>query len=106
MKFKKDLRKHIHRFDTYDIVQAFKIMGNQYRMNILLALEKQSNITLDQINGLVGGEFKNISAHTKKLFEAGLIEKKYIGVAVQHKLSEYGKVAVKVFRIFQKDPYL
>jgi len=105
MKLKKDLKKHKCRFGDYDILDAFKMMGNRYRMNILLVLDDNSNLTLDQINGLVGGEFKNIHVHAKKLHLYGLINKKYVGVSVQHTISEYGKVAVFCYNKFLKDPY-
>ena len=105
MKLNKDQKKHIHRFNQYDTVQAFKVMGNLYRINILLLLDKKPGLTLDQINGVVGGEFKNISAHSSKLSNAGLIQKKYKGAAVLHTLSEYGRIAVSAYKSFQKDPY-
>jgi predicted transcriptional regulator len=103
MKTKKDFKKHIRKFDEYDIIQAFKSMGNAYRMNILIKLEKNPKMTLDQITRSVGGDFKNNSFHTRKLFLAGLINKKYKGAAVQHTLSDYGKVALKAYYLFKKN---
>ena len=103
MKFKKDEKLHIHRLEKNEIIVAFKVMGNEYRMNMLLSLQNNSGISLDQINGLVGGEFKNISTHMKKLHQAGLVFKKYKGKHVQHSLTEYGKRAIFAFNLFSKD---
>ena len=103
MKLVKDKKSHLRRLEKIEIINAFKIMGNEYRMNMLLVLEKNPNLTLDQINGLVGGEFKNISTHMKKLATAGLVHKKYKGTYVQHLLTEYGKRAVQTFELFSKE---
>ena len=105
MKLKKDTKRHIQRFGDYETTNAFKMMGNDYRMNILLVLRDHPGLTLDQINQQVGGDIKNIHSHTKKLFNAGLIHKRYQGNAVQHTLSGYGKVALKAFSLFiEYDP--
>ena len=103
MKLIKNKKKHIRRLEKLEIINAFKVMGNTYRMNMLLVLKNKPGLTLDQINGLVGGEFKNISIHMKKLSTAGLVNKKYKGVYVQHTLTEYGKRAVISFELFSKD---
>ena len=105
MRLKKDPKKHLRRFEKQEILDAFKMLGNEYRMNVLLALKRYPNITLEQINDHVGGDFKNIHVHVKKLSIAGLVNKKYKGNHVQHTLSEYGKVAVDCFHRFEKDPY-
>ena len=105
MKLKKDLKKHLYRFSDEDILIAFKMMSNKYRMNILLTLLEHPDLSLDQINGLIGGEFKNISFHSRKLYQAKLISKRNKGMYTQHRLTEYGKKAVKSFLDFQKDPY-
>jgi len=105
MRANKDLKKHIHRFDDYDIIEAFKALGNKYRLAIILELKRRPDITLEQINQHVGGEFKNISFHTRKLFIAGLVSKKYKGMFIEHKLTEYGKIAIKAYELFTKDPF-
>jgi predicted transcriptional regulator len=106
MKSIKDRKKHLRRFESDDIVNAFKMMGNGYRMDILNILSKNPGLSLDQINQHVGGDIKNIHAHTKKLHMAGLIHKKNKGVAVQHILSSYGQYSTQAYKLFTKDPYL
>jgi DNA-binding transcriptional ArsR family regulator len=105
MKLKKDRQKHLQRLDDEGIISAFKAMGNAYRMEMLLVLDKNPNITLDQLTELVGGDFKNNSFHTRKLARAGLVKKTYKGASVQHRLSEYGKIAVATFKSFREDPF-
>jgi len=102
MKLVKDQKLHIRRLSKIEIINAFKVMGNEYRMNMLLALKQSPGLNLDQVNGVVGGEFKNISTHMKKLASSGLVHKKYKGVYVQHFLTEYGKRAVQSFEEFTK----
>ncbi len=106
MKFKKDKKLHIRRLGKIEIIYAFKVMGNEYRMNMLLALENNAGLTLEQLNRLVGGEFKNISTHMKKLSHSGLVRKKYQGKHVQHFLTEYGKRAIHAFNTFSREPKL
>tara|TARA_B100001179_G_C18558264_1_gene389257 strand:+ start:376 stop:696 length:321 start_codon:yes stop_codon:yes gene_type:complete len=103
MKFKKDRKLHIRRLDKVETIHAFKMMGNEYRMNMLLLLKEHPHLTLDQINEHVGGDFKNISTHMKKLSTAGLVDKKYLGNYVQHTLTEYGKRSVQCYNLFLKE---
>ena len=81
-----------------DWVDIFRALGNRYRLKIFLAVSKNPGITLDQINQIVGGEFRNISAHTKKLMHTGLIEKGYKGTYVQHQLTPLGKKVAKIVK--------
>lgn len=103
MKFKKDKKLHIRRLEKREIIEAFKMLGNEYRMNMILTLNKESGLTLDQINERVGGDFKNISMHMKKLSSAGLVHKYYEGTYVHHILTEYGKRSVTAFENFSKE---
>ncbi len=74
-----------------ELANILKTLGNRYRIKILVAIFENPFITLDQVNEIVGGEFANISAHTKKLESAGLVKKRYMKRYVQHYLSEDGK---------------
>ncbi len=102
MKLKKDKKLHIRRLEKIEIIEAFKMMGNEYRLNMLLALKKYPNINLEQVNNHVGGDFKNIAMHMQKLYKAGLVFKKYEGRFVHHFLTEYGKRAVQSFELFEQ----
>ncbi len=100
MKFKKDPKKHIYRYTDQDLIEVFKVLGNTYRTSILFVIEKYPKITLDQINQLVGGDIKNISAHVKRMSVVQLIHKKYLNNFVQHTLTDKGKTALKAIRLF------
>ena len=78
----------------------FKGVANHYRIAILLLVSKQKGISLDEITVSVGGNFKTISEHTKKLVQAGLVEKKYVGRSVAHSLSPYGQKFIKFIESF------
>ena len=79
MKNLKQLEKHI------------KGLANHRRLDILLLVQKNQGITLDGIAEKMDCHFSTISVHTHKLVHAGLLDKKYVGRAVSHTLSPYGK---------------
>ena len=68
-----------------------KGVANHHRIDILMFVRRQEGITVDQIAGALQCNFKTISAHTQKLVQAGLLEKRYLGHNVLHTLSPYGK---------------
>jgi len=72
------------------IERCFKGMANHRRIDILLLVNKHKNITLEKISELLDCNVKTISEHTRRLVQAGLINKKYQGRKVEHSLSPYG----------------
>ncbi len=78
MKTSKQLERH------------FKGLANHHRLDILFLVFQNPGITVDGISEKLNHNFKTISEHTKKLVQAGLIDKKYKGRAVAHTLSPYG----------------
>ena len=99
-RIKKDNEFRDPRLSLIEVQEIFKMMGNHYRLKILIELGKQKNLTLDQINQSVGGDFANISAHTKKMQKAGLIKKKYQDVHVLHTLTLNGRRALQALDKF------
>ncbi len=69
----------------------FKGMANHRRIAILILVSKNPDITLDLIAEKLGANIKTISEHTRRLVQAGLINKEYRGRSVAHKISPYGK---------------
>jgi predicted transcriptional regulator len=69
----------------------FKGISYHRRIAILDFLSKNEGATLDEITGNLKTNMKTIHEHTKRLHQAGLINKKYIGRGVAHSLSPYGK---------------
>jgi len=78
-----------------------KGMANHYRIEILLLLDSHAGITLEGIYTSLKANKKTIGEHTRRLHQAGLINKKYHGKFVEHSLSPYGKTFVKFLKSFQ-----
>jgi predicted transcriptional regulator len=72
-----------------------KGMANHYRIEILLLIADRPKITLEEIVKNLEANEKTIGEHTRRLFLAGLINKKYRDRFVEHSLSPYGKVFVR-----------
>ena len=79
-----------------------KGMANHYRIEILLLIADGKDITLENIIRALGANGKTISEHTRRLHQAGLVNKKYRGKFVEHTLSPYGKIFVSFLKSFQR----
>lgn len=78
-----------------------KGISNHYRIQILLLIDKQKDITLDRIVESLKANEKTIGEHTRRLYHAGLINKDYYGNFVKHSLSPYGRKFVIFLKSFQ-----
>lgn len=78
-----------------------KGMANHYRIEILLLIAYRDGITLEEIVKALEANEKTIGEHTRRLFIAGLINKKYRGKFVEHSLSPYGKTFVNFLESFR-----
>ena len=81
-----------------------KGMANHYRIEILLLVAAREGITLEDIVETLCANEKTIGEHTRRLFQAGLIDKRYRGKFVEHKLSPYGKTFVRFLESFRRTP--
>lgn len=79
-----------------------KGVANHYRIEILLLISERNGITLENIVETVGANPKTIGEHTRRLYQAGLINKKYRGKFVEHTLSPYGKKFVQFLKSFRQ----
>ena len=70
----------------------FKGVANHRRIGILLLVARNPNITLEEISENLDCNMKTISEHTRRLVQAGLINKEYKGRTVEHRVSPYGKI--------------
>lgn len=70
----------------------FKGMANHRRISILVLVSKNPNITLEAISKSLDCNIKTISEHTRRLVQAGLLNKEYRGRKVEHKTSPYGEL--------------
>ncbi|KKW40006.1 MAG: hypothetical protein UY89_C0008G0009 [Parcubacteria group bacterium GW2011_GWA1_54_9] len=79
-----------------------KGIANHYRIEILLTIAERDSMTLEDIIEAVGANEKTLGEHTRRLYQAGLINKKYRGKFVEHSLSPYGKKFVHFLKSFQQ----
>ena len=79
-----------------------KGIANHYRIEILLLVAKREGITLTEVFETIKANEKTIGEHTRRLFNAGLLNKKHNGVFVELSLSPYGKIFVNFLRSFKK----
>lgn len=80
----------------------FKGVANHRRIEVLLLVAKEDNASLTEISKAIKCNFKTLSEHTRKLVQAGLLNKKHVGDgSVRHSLSPYGKKFVKFIESFQ-----
>jgi len=80
-----------------------KGMANHYRIEILLVVDGDKGLTLYNIIEKIGANPKTIGEHTRRLYSAGLINKKRRGNFIEHELSPYGKKFVQFLKSFQYD---
>lgn len=78
-----------------------KGMANHYRIEILLFISARNGATLEEIVEALKANEKTIGEHTRRLYVAGLINKKYRGKYVEHTLSPYGKTFVHFLESFR-----
>ena len=78
-----------------------KGVSNHYRIEILLLIAARPLITLEEIVAVLEANEKTLGEHTRRLYLAGLINKKYRGKFVEHSLSPYGKNFVRFLKVFQ-----
>ncbi len=78
-----------------------KGIANHYRIQILFLVAEHKGITLEDIVETLEANEKTIGEHTRRLYQAGLINKKYRGKFVEHTLSPYGKTFVSFLKSFQ-----
>ncbi|MFY9461877.1 MAG: MarR family transcriptional regulator [Candidatus Sungiibacteriota bacterium] len=79
-----------------------KGMANHYRIEILLCIAEHEPITLENIVESLKANEKTIGEHTRRLANAGLINKKYRGKFVEHTLSPYGRMFARFLQSFQR----
>jgi DNA-binding MarR family transcriptional regulator len=78
----------------------FKGVANHRRLTILLLIADNEGIILEKIAETLHCNIKTVAEHTRRLVQAGLVNKKYQGRAVAHSLSPYGKKFVRFIQTF------
>jgi len=70
----------------------FKGVANHRRIEILKLIAEEEGVSVEDIAESLNCNMKTISEHTRRLVQAGLVDKKYQGRKVVHTLSPYGKI--------------
>lgn len=78
----------------------FKGMANHRRIDILKLVAESGGVSLEGIAESLNCNSKTISEHTRKLVQAGLVNKQYQGRMVAHFLSPYGEIFYKFITTF------
>ncbi len=79
-----------------------KGVANHYRIEIMLLIAAKPFSTLEEISSTLSANEKTIGEHTRRLVQAGLIQKRYHGRFVEHSLSPYGKSFSQFLKSLQK----
>ena len=87
--------------NSRQLERHFKGIANHRRIDILFLVQDLNGITLENIAGKMECNLKTISEHTRRLVQAGLLNKQYRGRTVTHSLSPYGEKLTKFIRTFQ-----
>ncbi|MDP3901538.1 MAG: winged helix-turn-helix domain-containing protein [bacterium] len=78
----------------------FKGAANHRRLEIINVINKNDGMTLERLAKILDCNMKTISEHTRRLVQAGLLNKKYQGREVSHSLSPYGKKFIAFIKTF------
>jgi DNA-binding MarR family transcriptional regulator len=87
--------------NSKQLERHFKGVANHRRIDILLLVNSQDGIILEDIAKILECNFRTVSEHTRRLVQAGLLNKKYRGREVAHSLSPYGQEFIRFIKTFQ-----
>ena len=79
-----------------------KGVANHWRIAIIMLINQKKALSLEEIVEILHMNNKTASEHTRRLVQAGLIEKRYKGRTVEHTLSPYGKIFTSFLTTFQQ----
>ena len=101
-KLNKPIRKYYKRSTktARQLERHLKGVANHRRIEILFLVADKEGISVEGISSNLRCNFKTISEHVRRLAQAGLVEKKYEGHTVRHKLSPYGRVFLRFLKSF------
>lgn len=83
------------------IEKIVKGFANHRRIQILELLSQTPHLSVDDISQNLNVDFYTISDHIRKLFDAGLLDKKYKGRFVLHNLTKRGKFILSFCKMFK-----
>ena len=81
------------------IENIMKGVANHWRIKILSLLGKKPELSVGEIADRLGGDYRTISDHVRKLAQSGLIMKRYEGNFVRHSLTNLGESILEFCKI-------
>jgi DNA-binding MarR family transcriptional regulator len=78
----------------------FKGASNHRRLDIIRLLSTKGGLTLEGVAGYLDCHMTTVSEHTRRLVQAGLVDKKNCGRSVEHTLSPYGRKFMRFLKEF------
>ena len=78
-----------------------KGVANHWRIEIVILLNEKRALTLEETVELLNMNEKTASEHTRRLVQAGLVNKRYLGRTVEHTLTPYGKIFAGFIKTLQ-----
>lgn len=78
----------------------FKGSANHCRIEILRVVNRNKDMSLEDIAGILNKNIKTVSEHTRRLVQSGLLNKRSLGRYVVHSLSPYGNKFIKFIQTF------
>ena len=91
----------MHVKTTRQFERIVKGFSNHRRIEILILLERQPELSLVEIADVLGANFKTASEHIWRLTRAELVMKRNEGKAVRHALTPRGKLILKFLRMLE-----
>ncbi len=85
----------------WQLERIVKGFANHSRIRILMALEKEPELSVADISDKLEINFKTASEHIRRLAIAGLVLKRSDGLSVRHRLTDRGKTILKFLRILE-----
>jgi len=84
-----------------NLERAVRGFSNHRRIQILELLEKNPELSVDEISSTLRINFKTASEHIRRLAIAGLVLKRNEGHAVRHKITQKAKQVLKFLRTLE-----
>jgi len=94
--------KKISTKTSKQIERHMKGVSNHWRIDMILFIGENETATLEEMVDALKINVKTASEHARRLTQAGLVNKKYVGRNVEHSLSPYGKHFVRFINHFKK----
>lgn len=84
--------------DSYTLEIVMKGVANHHRINVMLQLKNQPDMSVEELSESCRVAYKTLSVHLRSLKNAGLITKKKYSRRVEHRLTDRGVCVAEFLR--------